>query len=179
MSILMCCYTYFCNSCLFNSLKINKLCPYCRQVIEKNKIQIVCENIKLEKRIIYNKNETLTKLLKELINTRTILFCANDDAIINVIKILDDEKFIFKQLKGTGNVVNSIIKKYNNKEIQLLIIDAKLNGSGFNLEKTDNIIIYNYFNNNLLLQTINRAQRYGRKNNLNIYYMRMKQYLHH
>ena len=51
------------------------------------------------------------------------------------------------------------------------MLNAVNYGSGLNLQSATDIIIYHELNNELETQVIGRAQRLGRKEGLNVYYL--------
>lgn len=103
--------------------------------------------------------------------TKTLLFSDNIN-FFNKIKT-DFEKYDikYKILKGNRNVINSILRKYKNNEIDILLLNMKFFGAGLNLEMTDKIYIMNYLDESTEIQVIGRANRYGRKGELEVNYL--------
>lgn len=85
--------------------------------------------------------------------------------------ILNKLKIKYDHIKGNGDQINSIIKRYKSNEIDVLLVNSCNYGSGLNLENTTDIIMFHKMNTQLEKQIIGRAQRLGRKYSLNVYYL--------
>ena len=74
-------------------------------------------------------------------------------------------------LKGQSSCISKHINDYENKKVQVIMLNAQYFGAGMNLQTTTDLIIYHRFSNEMEEQIIGRAQRYGRKGTLNVYYL--------
>jgi hypothetical protein len=127
-------------------------------------------NFKLEQMIIS---------LKKDINAgkRCLVFSDNNFFIHNIIIELKKHGISHRVLKGNTNTINFIIRKYKNKEINVLLLSMKHCGSGINLEMSDNIYIMNFLDKSMETQVIGRVNRIGKKNELNVnYYLTTHEY---
>jgi len=158
----------------------NLKCPMCRSNISKDNLILVNDNIKFNDKknketnlLLSDKSINLKNILTKKINknARIIIFSEYNNTYINIINILNECNIECKELKGNSNVIDKILNWYNdNKEKQkVLFLNARFYGSGLNLEKTSDIIIYHKMDLELENQVIGRAQRCGRTTVLNIW----------
>jgi hypothetical protein len=118
------------------------------------------------------KNEKMIDLIRMDINNnkRCLIFSDNICFFQKIKNILDDNNISNRILKGNPNTINSIIKRYTNHKIDVLLLNMKYCASGINLEMSDNIYIMNVLDSNTETQIIGRVNRIGKKNQLNVFY---------
>ena len=169
-----CCNNLFCLTCL---AMCNK-CPLCRQnvdikhctVIHDKKIDNKIDDDKKEKSLC-SKLDNLVTIIKKNPKGKFLLFSNYDGTFENVNKRLNDEGITNNKLVGSSAVINSVIKRFTNGDIRVLMLNALNYGSGLNLQMATDIIIYHQLDIELETQVIGRAQRMGRSNSLNVYYL--------
>ena len=61
--------------------------------------------------------------------------------------------------------------KYKNGDIDVMFMNSKTDNTGLNLENTTDLIFYHSLEGSRLKQVIGRANRIGRKTELNIHYL--------
>jgi len=128
------------------------------------------KNIKIETMII-----SLKKDIKN--NKRCLVFSDNNYFFKNIKYELDNHSISNRTLKGNTNTINSILKKYKNFDIKVLLLNMRHCGSGINLEMSDNIYIMNFLDLEMETQVIGRVNRIGKKNKLNVnYYLSTNEY---
>lgn len=179
-----CCKKSACSNCLkewYHKL-LNKKCLYC------NNNEILFEDFKNEKEheetrlnlldgIKYTK-KTKIEFIEYFIKTKIyhnakVIFCSNYIRIFNDIKKL----FLNYGIKfielDDGNIydINLSINEYKNGNINVLLLNSNLFGCGLNLECTTDILFLHKTESTLEKQIIGRAQRPGRRNRLNIWYI--------
>ena len=138
--------------------------PEIDNIIEKK------HNVKIENMLISLKKDILNK-------KRCLIFSDNNYFFKNIKYELDSHSISNRTLKGNTNTINSIIRKYKNHDINVLLLNMKHCGSGINLEMSDNIYIMNFLDSETETQVIGRVNRIGKKNNLNInYYLTTHEY---
>ena len=99
------------------------------------------------------------------------MFSCYENTNDNIANILKNEKITFSKLSGSCGSVTNIIHKFNNGDINVLLLNAQYYGSGLNLQMASDIIIYHEMTIELETQIIGRAQRIGRTEPLNVYYL--------
>lgn len=128
-----------------------------------NNITLSNDNLKIKKMIDLLKNDIKNK-------KRSLLFSDNYNFFDYIKLELIKNNIKYKILKGNSNVINSILKKYKNYEIDVLLLNMKFSGSGLNLQMSDNIYIMNMIDKNTETQVIGRVNRINKNNNFEIYY---------
>ena len=77
----------------------------------------------------------------------------------------------FEYVKGNSNQIKCTIDRYKEGNTQILLVNTHHFGSGLNLENTTDLILFHKFDTEIEKQVIGRAQRYGRKEPLNVHYL--------
>ena len=179
-----CCRKNCCKKCLeewYHKL-LKDSCLFC------NKNEILYEDFKNDKEheevklneqagIKYTK-KTKIEFLEYFIKTKIyskckIIFCSNYVRIFNDIQKLL-KKYSIKYIElDDGNIhsINNSIYEYRFGNINILLLNSNLFGCGLNLECTTDIVFLHNTEETLEKQIIGRAQRPGRKNKLNIWYL--------
>jgi hypothetical protein len=174
-----CCQNVFCFKCITTNINYTKkcICPMCRDdKLTANKL-VIMDNDKKYKDIdsedkeneLKDKDDTIMKIILEDKNKKFLIF-SNYQASFDKLSInLDKYRIKYKRLQGTYNTINKTIDKYNTDDINILMLNSNFFGSGLNLEKTTDIIIYHKVDQNLKNQIVGRAQRLGRENSLKVW----------
>lgn len=179
-----CCSKNSCNDCLkdwYHKL-LKTQCLFC------GKDEILYEDFKNEKQyeemkineqsgIKYTK-KTKIEFVEYFIKTKIyseckIIICSNYIRIFNDIKLLLHKYFIKYIELDDGNVnsINNSIMKYTHGNINVLLLNSNLFGCGLNLQCTTDILFLHKTDITLEKQIIGRAQRMGRKDKLNLWYL--------
>jgi hypothetical protein len=162
-----CCNNLFCIECLIKCSK----CPLCRTKILINKCTVINENKIISTEQLYSKIDNLIKLIKLKPNRKILLFSEYDKTFDNLNEVLNNNNITHSRLVGSCCAIKNIINKFDAGEINILMLNAVNYGSGLNLQMATDIIIYHELKNELETQVIGRAQRLGRKDSLNVYYL--------
>jgi len=166
----------FCINCL---TQLKGSCPLCRNIFTMDKIHIISDSLnknnknKQDKSKVneISKTDALIKILKEKPNGKFLLFSNYEQTFENLNKKLSENNIKFSKLIGSGAVVNKTIERFKSGEIKVLMLNALHYGSGLNLQMASDIIIYHQLSLELETQVIGRAQRLGRNEPLNVYYL--------
>jgi superfamily II DNA or RNA helicase len=179
-----CCSNISCNLCLkdwYHKL-LKNYCLHCNQP------NILYEDFKNSKRheemrineqngIKYLK-KTKLEFIEYFIRTKIlsgakVIFCSDH------VKIFDEIKKIFKTYGikyielDDGNIhgLNESIKEYVEKDTSALLLNSNFFGCGLNLQCSTDILFLHKTEITLEKQVVGRAQRPGRKNRLNLWYL--------
>jgi len=101
-----------------------------------------------------------------------LIFTEYESALNSKItSILDKYGLTYARIRGSSVSISSMVETYRQADdkINVLLINSKYFGSGLNLENTSDIIILHKMQADIEMQVIGRAQRYGRKTNLNVW----------
>jgi len=161
-------------------LNINDLYKYkyIREIVYDDPIIIDDINDVCDQNINYKLDQMIISLKKDIKDKkRCLIFSDNNFFFKNIIVELNNNNISNRTLKGNTNTINSIIRRYKNYDINVLLLNMKHSGSGINLEMSDNIYIMNYLDADMETQVIGRVNRIGKKNDLNInYYLTTHEY---
>jgi len=100
-----------------------------------------------------------------------LIFSDNFELLEKIKQEFEKLLISYTILKGNANVINKKIEKYNNKEIQVLLLNSKYFANGLNLQITDSLFLLNKVDKQIEEQIIGRANRYNRKTNLVVNYV--------
>jgi hypothetical protein len=137
------------------------------------------EEMKLnEKSGIKYTRKTKMEFMEYFIRTKIyaeckVILCSSYIRIFNDIKkLLNSYNIKYKELDD-GNIysISNSINEYNYGNINVLLMNSNLFGCGLNLQCTTDIVFLHKTETELEKQIIGRAQRLGRKENLNIWHL--------
>jgi len=185
ISLVQCCFQTFCTECIVEwmAMKKDQDCPYCRlqnPVILKitasaapkivKGVSVVEESVNLDaerEKLLsmepaYNGYQTLPKLLDYILG-------AWANAKIIVVTSFNLQAFQ-QQLENNQyqfNVLNHVsyrktVQEFNSGHSPIILLDAKYNGAGIDLEQTTDMIYMQELEPNLMKQTKGRAIRLSR-----------------
>jgi len=185
-----CCQNIFCGGCLISWLKNKSSCPMCRSKLELKNLIYVNENKEEEKNNerkeeekkserkeeeekTLSKPDTIKKIIKKAQRnnreSKFIIFSSYDETF-NIIKNACKEEHInVMELSGTKASKDKKLQKFRDGEESVIFLNSRFNGAGINLEMTTDIILYHDMAEDLKTQIIGRANRMGRKFNLNVH----------
>lgn len=162
-----CCNNLFCLECIIRCTN----CPLCRTEIKIEKCTYINDNKTINSKSLCSKAENLITLIKKKPNGKFLVFSEFEKTFDNLNDILNENNISFNRLVGSGIVINSIIRRFQSGEINVLMLNANNYGSGLNLQMATDVIIYHELKLELETQVIGRAQRLGREDSLNVYYL--------
>ena len=177
--LVSCCNKCFCFDCLAVSMGElhNNRCPHCRQFISSSDLHIISENdsekskAKIKSNELKDKLDVLIDIIQKKKDGSFLLFANYVETFNKIEKKFLEVGITFHILKGQSSTISKHINEYENKKVQVIMLNAQYFGAGMNLQTTTDLIIYHRFSNEMEEQIIGRAQRYGRKGTLNVYYL--------
>lgn len=174
-AVMKCCGNLFCIPCL---TRVKGVCPMCRCTFVLADLNVILkekkdkkEKKKIEENELLSKDKNLINLIKKKPNGKFLIFSCYENTNDKISKILKEENIAYSKLLGSSGSINNIINKFNGSELNVLLLNAQYYGSGLNLQMATDIIIYHEMNIELETQIIGRAQRIGRTEPLNVYYL--------
>lgn len=168
LSILTCCQTVYCG-CVISS----DICPICKSN------EIVCYPFIIDEipHIMENISKPNTKIQQTLniigdaMNKKILIFSNFNESFIIIKKWLEERKILYLELRGTKEKRDNTIDLYKSGNVNVLLLNTIHSGAGLNLPETSDIIIYHRLHDYQKTQVIGRANRIGRKINLNVHYL--------
>jgi hypothetical protein len=160
----------------------------CQECVKKNNLCLTCNKIHPIDTLTeeYFKSDKIIKefLLKSKLDKFKILE--------SILEICDKKIIIYSEFRGLHNYLKNysinnnikieelnggnikdidkiLIRFKNEADLKILLIDDAYFGVGVNIEYTTDLIFFHNIENKIKTQLIGRAQRYGRKNSLNIW----------
>lgn len=162
--ILSCCQTLFCG-CVFD------MCVLCKS-IEFKKSNLIL-NINHLNQCIPNisKIDQTINIISNGINKKFLIFSNFNESFYTIKKFLDELNIKYLELRGTKEKRDNTIDLYKSGNVNVLLLNTIHSGAGLNLYETTDIIIYHRLHDYQKTQVIGRANRIGRKINLNVHYL--------
>lgn len=188
-TIVNCCQNSFCFKCINMWLSRKAMCPLCKAKLSSDSLFILSnekpnkvaeQEAIVEDTIIggikgFNRQNEKIKNMSVLLNgkktAKILIFSSYDSSLDKIIPILEASTIKYEYVKGNGNHINSVIEKYRNGDVNVLLVNSRYYGSGFNMENTTDIIMFHKFETEIEKQVIGRAQRLGRTTPLNVWYL--------
>ena len=192
-TLLSCCNHSYCFNCIMTWFHTKPNCPMCRIPVERDSILVLNENEKNQNELQdKNKNkdrlnpefdeesdkiENLTRLLHMMLvsqdsnKKKILLFANNDNPFDKITPVLKSMGITHAALRGNSGAFRNIIQKYTNGGIQVLLMNSKHCGCGLNLQMTTDLVMFHKFNDETDRQIVGRAQRPGRLEQLNLWYL--------
>lgn len=171
-----CCNNIFCFECITSSLKVKKQCVFCRKNISLKDLTVITDKKhntpkKIEQKLL-NKEEQCIEIIKNNPNGKFLIF--SNYSFQEISNCFNVNSLKFKELKGGLDIINSTLKKYKEKDLNILLLNMSYKGSGLNLENTTDIVIFHEVAKELEVQLIGRALRLTRSSSipLNIHYLK-------
>ena len=179
-----CCEKITCNACLqdWYTKLLKRNCLFCKKegiTIEDFRNEKQHEEMKLNeqngiKYIKKTKLEVIQFFIKtKLYGNSKVIFCSDYVRIFNDIKILfNNYKIEYIELDdGNINEIEESIKSFTTGTIKVMLLNSNLFGCGLNLQCTTDIVFLHNPNSILEQQIVGRAQRPGRLDPLNVWYL--------
>lgn len=179
-TLVKCCSNTFCFKCINLWLCQNASCPLCKNNLKEDQLYLIQDKEESIKNEIIDSNE-MNKEFDKLQNleillrnkkkdSKYLIFSEYDISFERIISIINND-YKYSYLKGNKYIIKKILKEYKEGDLDILLVNIHNYGSGLNLENTTDIIMFHKFDANIEEQVIGRAQRFGRENSLNIYYL--------
>jgi rubrerythrin len=172
--IMLECTHLYCGKCIFQWIKSNTNCPYCRTPISKfnNLVAIVNnnkkENTNNQEVEILTKEDTFIKIIKNKQDGKFIVFTKNDNGFEMIKKKLNDEEITYEFLKGNTSHMMNVLDKFKKGQLNIIFLNTQFAGSGIDINYATDVIIFHSMGIDKN-QAIGRAQRVGRRSQLFIH----------
>lgn len=102
---------------------------------------------------------------------KILIFSSFDNSFEQARNFLERENLRYALLKGSHEVIASVVNQYKKSDLDILLINPRNYGSGLNLENTTDIIMMHKLDTEIERQVVGRAQRYGRSAPLRVWYL--------
>jgi SNF2 family DNA or RNA helicase len=189
-TITVCCQNPFCFKCIHLWINKKSQCPMCKSIMKsKDDLYVVTKDggaststimdIDVDEDIDEHgcslKNDKYKNLevilSKRKPGSKFLIFSNFDSSFNNIYGIMNKMNIKYEHLKGNGNVIRCLIDRYKTGNVDALLVNSRHYGSGLNLENTTDIVMFHKFDSQIEKQVIGRADRMGRTQPLNIWYL--------
>jgi hypothetical protein len=185
-SITSCCRQIYCFSCLSNCVTNQQKCPNCRKNFTLKNFTLIDDgtNVKKSKgkqKVVIDpfssmdKTDILDKLLTYIASNnehpRILIFSDYSETFDKILHLVTRVGLRFSKLEGTPAHIDNVISDYTEGVVNILLLNSKKFGAGFNLQCTDFIIAYHRTDEYIEEQVVARGQRYGRKEKLKLFFL--------
>ncbi|ARF09531.1 DEAD/SNF2-like helicase [Indivirus ILV1] len=174
-TLVNCCQSIYCFDCITLTATNNDSCPYCKKKLYKEKMHIITDDtdatLKNNKYQEREKLDVLLELLEKTPDGKFMIFANFSKTFDKIELALKEKNITYNILKGSQKVVQDTIDNFKEGNLQVLMLNARFFGAGMNLQMATHIIIYHRFEYDLEEQVIARAQRLGRTEQLNVFYL--------
>ena len=180
-TVLKCCQNAMCFGCFAHSISIKAACPLCRAPIRSRDDAIIVsgsadKSCASNEPVLKQKEEALKELLNNIIE--------RDDRSTKKILLYSEYSFhhmfdAVQQLGITPTMFGGTVKQFDrvltkfkkSPRNECLMLNAQSSGAGLNIQEATDIVLYHNMSEDITLQVMGRAQRFGRKGQLRIWRM--------
>jgi len=150
-------------------------CPICKSVETSSSI-ITIEDLPdytmtLHLPIHITKIKQTMTIIGDASNKKILIFSNFNESFTLIKKWLEDQHISYLELRGTKEKRDNTIDLYKSGNVNVLLLNTIHSGAGLNLQETTDIIMYHRLHDYQKTQVIGRANRIGRKINLNVHYL--------
>jgi len=169
INILTCCQMIICDQ------KIDKtICPLCKST-DMTQVSLNIDEIpeykdEIEK-INMTKIQQIMGIISDSINKKILIFSNFNESFVTIKKYLEEKHINYLELRGTKEKRDNTIDLYKTGNVNVLLLNTIHSGAGLNLQETTDIIVYHRLHDYQKTQVLGRANRIGRKMNLNVHYL--------
>jgi len=168
-----CCSRIFCAMCILQSLSRNPTCPLCRRDMHPSSLKKISEeNIIIENNEVIREDEPKKKIdaLFEIIeqnpNGKFLIFSRYDNSFLEVVQLCVSKKLVAKELKGSKDIIASILTNFKDGKVNLLLMNTLQMGAGLNITEATHVILLHSMTHEEEKQILGRAYRVGRTKEL-------------
>lgn len=178
-TVLKCCHNSMCFECFAQSINVNMSCPLCRAAIKSKNDAIIVSDVKSVPRtstipVLKQKKDMLDDLLSQIMerdsNSVKKLLIYSEYSLYHIIETVRGKRMIPTMFGGNVNNFNRILEEFKTSDTnQCLLLNAGSSGAGLNIQEATDIILYHNMSEDITLQVMGRAQRFGRKGQLRVW----------
>ena len=166
LCITTCCQTLICE----NHTDVS--CPICKSDFSKMYVSIDdIPEYKNSDKIKITKIQQTMSIISDANHKKILIFSNFNESFIVIKKYLEEKKIHYLELRGTKEKRDNVIDLYKTGHVNVLLLNTIHSGAGLNLQETTDIIMYHQLHDYQKTQVLGRANRIGRKMNLNVHYL--------
>ena len=175
VAMLRCCSQLFCIRCIRACLARKAKCPCCRKDVTEAEDMAIMHRMEdappsasspepspKRARTLPTKVEAFLQLLQEHPQGRILVFSEFDNGFTEIARHMTERHIPHTKVCGNGGVIDNIVRKFNQGEMRVLLLNAIHYGAGLNLQAASHIVLMHAMNPQVEQQVVGRAQRLGR-----------------
>jgi hypothetical protein len=165
--LMSCCQNLLCPECSVDYRTSRDRCPYCREELE---MILLSEEATFnrEELVRIDKIDWLVRTVREKPEGKFLVFSNYDDTFRQIAARLEKRSIDCLIVDDRHAVENRDLFEKTN----VLLLNSMRYGAGLNLQLTTDLVVFHELDQYLNEQVIGRAQRIGRKESLNVYYLK-------
>jgi superfamily II DNA/RNA helicase len=102
--------------------------------------------------------------------SKWLIFNDNGNVLVRYQELLMKHEIKAVMLDGGNHkLIEKTLKDYKEGEVQVLLLNSMIEGAGMNLENTTHLLFMHKTEEKFIEQVMGRAQRFGRKDPLNVF----------
>jgi len=180
--LIQCCKSIMCGKCFSHLLKNDKPCPFCRGELNLGNV-IMSSKEKYKKPVKKEKLKTKCENIVDIINGNAggkfLIFSEFYETSSVIQSALKSLNIKYDEIKGTVQHKKNVLERYRFGDLNVIFLNARVDGSGINLPETTDIILYHKITSpNLESQIVGRALRLGRTKPLKIHRLMYREEYH-
>ena len=169
-----CCTHVFCGMCMLQSISRNPTCPMCRANVNPSSLKklstenvVVSNNTKdVDPNQPKKKIDAFFEILEKNPNGKFLVFSRYDNSFLEVYTGCINRGLIAKELKGSKDMIASMLKNFRDGSINILLMNTIQMGAGLNITEATHVILLHSMTHEEEKQILGRAYRVGRTNEL-------------
>ena len=150
------------------------ICPLCKSS-DMTQVALNIDDISDYKEEVEKINMTkihqIMSIISDSINKKILIFSNFNESFITIKKYLEEKHIHYLELRGTKEKRDNTVDLYKTGHVNVLLLNTIHSGAGLNLQETTDIIVYHRLHDYQKTQVLGRANRIGRKMNLNVHYL--------
>ncbi len=185
-SMVPCCNSIICFSCMGGLIVRKEVCPFCRRNIKMEDIKNYTKDVnklneakektsrgkpKMPKTKINWLIDELTSQQNIKENKKYALFCNDEKQIAIITEALNNLKIKYERTEGTSDHFQKVFTEMRNNtaDYNIILMFALSEGFGLNMEFISDLILYNQLDDYTEKQVIGRGERLGRTTSLTVH----------
>jgi len=162
--VLSCCQTLCCGCEV-------SFCPLCKTETHLIALADTPETYMPQVSLNSTKIQQTMSIISDAAHKKILIFSNFNESFVTIKKFLEEKRILYLELRGTKEKRDNTIEMYKTGNVNVLLLNTIHSGAGLNLQQTTDIIIYHRLHEFQKTQVIGRANRIGRKMNLNVHYL--------
>ena len=168
-----CCQHVTCLGCLSRWKQLNHTCPFCRTdnfgitYLKSHDHALPQEEKKEEVKLPPTNFDHLIGVIQP--GKKVLLFAGYDQQFKEILAHLRKHNITGATLSGSVTARQNILDSYTKGNLQVLILNSRMNGAGLNLQVTTDVVMWHSMPQNLTTQLVARAVRYGQKGEVTVH----------